>query len=106
MRRIARGRRTLRGSHPNWWLTYSIHHTEYSREWLLVCDLSSGGITITVTDSCAGVLPHIPGSPVGGRARAGSLFRSVINRVAEQVDVQALPAGGRIISAAIALTEP
>ncbi|WP_143665413.1 ATP-binding protein [Streptomyces sp. gb14] len=83
-----------------------IHHTEYSRECLLVCDLSSGGITITVTDSCAGALPHIPGSPVGGRARAGSLFRSVINRVAEQVDVQALPAGGRIISAAIALTEP
>ncbi|MBK6042096.1 hypothetical protein [Streptomyces sp. MBT55] len=86
-------------------VAHVLHHTEYSRGYLLVCDLSSGGIT--VTDSGDEALPHIPGSPVGGRARAGGgLFRSVVNRIAAQVEVQALPAGGRIISAAIALTEP
>ncbi|OKJ18842.1 hypothetical protein AMK23_35065 [Streptomyces sp. CB02130] len=58
-------------------VAHVLHHTEYSRECLLVCVLSSGGIT--VTDSCDEALPHFPGAPLGGRARAGSLFRSVVS---------------------------
>ncbi|MFJ9624857.1 hypothetical protein [Streptomyces sp. NPDC101181] len=82
------------------------HHTGSSRECLLVCLLHTNEITIVVTDPCDADLPRFPHPLDHGRAGLGSAFWSVVNRVAHQVDVQALPTGGRIISAAVALTGP
>ncbi|MFD3973923.1 hypothetical protein [Streptomyces cyaneofuscatus] len=72
----------------------------------LVCLLHSDEVTITVTDTCEEILPLCPRSPAAGSTGLAGLGWWVINEVADQVVVQALPTGGKTITVAVALSGP
>ncbi|MGC4965377.1 ATP-binding protein [Streptomyces globisporus] len=82
------------------------HRADLSRDCFLVCTLSCGEITISVTDPCDEVLPA---SPVAPDARRGGLEGAgwwLVHQLADQVDIARLPEGGRSITAAVPLSGP
>ncbi|MXG28426.1 ATP-binding protein [Streptomyces sp. YIM 132580] len=83
-----------------------LDHQENSPGCFLVCLLHSDEVTITVTDTCEEILPLCPHSPAPGGNGLAGLGWWVINKVADQVVVQALPTGGKTITVAVPLSGP
>ncbi|MET9925762.1 MULTISPECIES: hypothetical protein [unclassified Streptomyces] len=83
-----------------------LHHQEHSPGCFLVCLLHSDEVTITVTDTCEEILPLCPRAPAPGSTGLAGLGWWVINKVADQVVVQALPTGGKTITVAVPLSGP
>lgn len=83
-----------------------LHHQAHSPGCFLVCLLHSDEVTITVTDTCEEILPLCPRAPTPGSTGLAGLAWWVINKVADQVVVQALPTGGKTITVAVPLSGP
>ncbi|WP_433397459.1 hypothetical protein [Streptomyces sp. CA-146814] len=81
-------------------------HQAHSPGCFLVCLLHSDEVTITVTDTCEEILPLCPRAPTPGSTGLAGLAWWVINKVADQVVVQALPTGGKTITVAVPLSGP